>query len=396
MRHRGFTWGMAGALLLLGAAAPARAQAVPEDDVPPAPEQLRPPPLRTVPVGLSLLPPLGTNRLFGERVRNLVALGLVYDRTYEVTGVQVALAVAAVDRRGTGTQLAGLVAGSAGPMRGIQAGGLAAVTTAPFLGLQLSTLFSGAGTLHGGQAAVVLAGASSVVGVQWAGLAAGTERLHGLQASSGLAYVHRGATGAQVAPVTYAREVHGLQLGLVNVGRRVRGLQVGLVNVSDGEGGIPVGPVHLGGGPRSVDAWGSEVTPLALAWRSGARGGLRFHGLLGAGLLRADGTHPVVVAGTGFQAARLGAAAVTPQLLYQHALRTDPWGSEARALTLRVPVDVRVAGPLRAFAGPSLNVGRFGAETPWLVPDSTPDARGRRPWQVWPGGVLGLRLVARE
>src|SRR5690606_32543269 len=92
----------------------------------------------------------------------------------------------------------------------------------------------------------------------------------GLQVA-GVASVAGDLAGAQVSGVVNVAEGVDFQLATVNVADRVEGVQVGVVNVAR-EADVAIGLINLvGNGRRTVEAWGSDVAPIHVGVKLGAR-----------------------------------------------------------------------------------------------------------------------------
>jgi hypothetical protein len=239
-----------------------------------------------VPLELSLFPPLHVFH-FDRKLVGGVSANVFYGSTAAMAGIEVGL-VNHENEWGVGLQVGGLGNDVAGDFGGIQIGGFGNVVRGRHVGLQLSWVLNAAlddawglqlGAANyaqrapldprGGEARAKVIREAAMVGVQ-IGLANGTEnfvglqlalwnendnRIDGLSAGIFATFAHGKpidphaaghdldpSWGAEIAPLTWARELSGVQIGVVNVARRVRGLQLGLVNVQT-RGPIPFLPI---------------------------------------------------------------------------------------------------------------------------------------------------------
>jgi hypothetical protein len=248
-----------------------------------------PPPERTVPFSLGILPMPSSGP--PERVVKNVSINLVADRAAQVRGLQLSIGINWADEELRGLQAAVGANISGGPVSGLQAavGGNAA--RGDLHGLQAGVgLNMALANMFGLQAA---AGANYVqgnlVGFQSSsGINLGMRDVRGVQAAAGANWVGGEMTGAQLAAgfngagvvrgtqvgvVNYAGDVAGAQVGIVNVAKVSRGLQLGLINISDEDHGVPIGLISYArrNGMLHLQVFGTETSPANLALKVGGR-----------------------------------------------------------------------------------------------------------------------------
>jgi hypothetical protein len=262
-----------------------------------------------LPVNLSLLPAVSTNRLRAGRaqVENRFALGVINGGTAlggglamglagnmydaEVSGVAMALGYNTSGARVDGAQLSLLTNVAGAGVTGVQA----------TLGLNVANgdvdgvgqLALGANVARGSLVGLQGALGANIATVDATGLqlslginhANGTMR--GVQFTVGMNSAAAGArglqgsvllnrapslTGMQLGLINVGGDVTGLQLGLINVGNVVHGAQVGLVNVADEVDGLPLGLVsYERKGQLHLELFGSDVQLTNLALKFGGK-----------------------------------------------------------------------------------------------------------------------------
>jgi hypothetical protein len=215
----------------------------------------------------------GLVNLTDEWVHGVQVAGLSNIVSGDAEGVQVA-GLLNLDRGSTrGIQAAGLVNLVGERARGVQVAGLANVVDREAGALQVAGLANSAGGVRGAQVAGLgnLA-ADALDGGQVAGLANfAPSGGRGLQVA-GVTNLAGSLTGVQLAGVTnVAADVDVQVAGVVNVADQVRGVQLGLVNVAR-ESDVSLGLVNVvGNGYRAVEAWASDIAPVHLGVKLGAR-----------------------------------------------------------------------------------------------------------------------------
>lgn len=326
-----------------------RAEAEPAAPASPGPSAFAPPPpsrrgsepgpcdtpLGPIPVGVDLLPGLGTSTLAdGRASTRAFSLGVVGDLGSATRGADVAGALAMATRATCGAQVAGAVALTLGP----------------------------------------------VVGAQLAGGASVAARLRGVQLAP-LTLTTGDVTGAQLGVVNVALgDVTGAQVGIVNVARRADA-QVGVLSLQ-AEGGtfVEVAVSDAAVGTVAVVHGGRVLHGIyGLGGRAGGAGG-RVALVLGIGARLVDG-----------RIVSLDLDAIATGLARPSALGT--WSTLAQT---RAVVGVRLGAGLSVFAGPTYDVlvtddvtERAQTPLPLLFDRGGGDVTSVRGWV---GGVLGVRL----
>jgi hypothetical protein len=210
-----------------------------------------------------------------------------------------------------------------------------------------------------------MAGLQATVGLNYVGLSASGAQLAvganiapghatGLQASSG--YNHAGSLrGVQLGLINFGGEVTGSQVGLINIGGKVRGTQIGLVNLSE-DVDAPVGLISLvKNGQQHLELWGSDSAPLNLGFKLGSR---HVYTLLTAGY-QPEGETDRWMVGLG-----LGGHIPLGQRFYidadvvsWHVNDDEAWTDELNMLNkLRVVGGYRLHDRFAVFAGATFNV----------------------------------------
>lgn len=237
----------------------------------------------------------GLGNINGGKVRGAQIAGLGNINGGEVHGAQVAGLGNANGGQVHGVQVAGIGNANGGYLRGIQLAGIGNINDGFVRGIQVA----GIGNINNGY----------IRGIQLAGIGNWSDgRVRGIQAAgilnvadgdmrggqvAGIVNVAEGKVrGAQVGLVNIGGDVRGAQVGLVNIARRVSGVQVGLVNVAEQHDGLPLGLASLvKDGHHSLDVWTSDIAPLSVGFKFGAR---NFYTMLA---LRSD--NEVLMAGLG-------------------------------------------------------------------------------------------------
>ncbi|MBN2527940.1 MAG: caspase family protein [Deltaproteobacteria bacterium] len=136
------------------------------------------------------------------------------------------------------------LAGKGHSLTGFEYGYLLSIRTHTVYGIQVSDLYNSAGSLHGGQFALVNVSQHYSAGVQ-AGLVNVGHTTHGVQ--GGLVNVNRDRFfGVQGGLVNLNVDMHGLQTGVVNVQKgELKGFQAGLINTGATTDGAQAGLLNV-------------------------------------------------------------------------------------------------------------------------------------------------------
>lgn len=248
--------------------------------------------LRNIPFQISLIPRIGTNRLFSGAMTNRFSLNVLAGYSNEVKGVEIGGLVNITRRNIHGFQAGGLANLVGGQVKGLQAGGLVNVARGSVRGVQAAGIHNSAmDSLEG----IQIGGISNlnlgvVKGAQIAGITNfASEDVDGMQIAGLVNQGEKDVDWLQLAGI-YNRakgNVNGAQIaGILNKGERVGGVQIALVNVADSVGGASIGLFSwVKKGYRSIGLQSSEAVPLGLEFRTGTD---RLYNIIGAGL-RPDG-----------------------------------------------------------------------------------------------------------
>ncbi len=349
--------------------------------------------LRSLPVNVSLVPPLSVNSVFQYRTVNTFALDLMVgnsaaleglelsgigSRNGEVRGAQLAgvgnlVEAGAYGQTGDarGAQLAGALNWTAGSLRGAQAAGALNFAGRDSSGAQIAGAVNLAPALAGFQAAGAVNVASAMSGVQVAGAV----------------NVASDATGVQVAGgVNFASGAATVQTATVNIARQVSGAQVGAVNVAE-DADFSVGAFSwVTHGTHDAALAATEYGALAEA----DTGGRILYGILIGGA--AYHSHPrryLLGVGIGWRALATDAIVLDVQAATMRMVDEDDW-TERHLSSARAVIAVRVAGPLSVFAGPTFNV--FVDSEPQKIEPVGYGWKIGSDTRLWPGFLAGVRL----
>jgi hypothetical protein len=317
--------------------------------------------LVSLPVNVSLVPPLSANALFRYRTVNAFALDLLLGNSAALRGVELS-GLGSRNGEVRGLQIAGLANwvdagayGQTGEVRGAQLAGIVNVASATS-GAQLAGILNVASATSGVQVAGVVNVASDVAGVQLAGV---------LNSASGRATV---------------------QVATANVARQVTGAQVGVFNVAE-EADVSVGVFSwVNHGTHDLAVAATEYGVLAEA----DTGGRKVYGILTAG--PAYGSNPrryLLGFGIGWKPIATDSVALDVQTTAMQMVDADHW-TERHLYSARAVVAVRVVGPLTAFAGPTFNT--FVDREPRKIDPVGYGWKVGSDVQLWPGFLAGLRL----
>ncbi len=197
--------------------------------------------LRTQPIALSIIPPLATYALDGNKTQANLSLNLFLGNVAKINGSEFS-AFANYNRIGVnGVQMAGFANVSTGNVSGIQGAG--------FLNLN-------SGTRKG----VAFAGFANITG----------DNTQGAQ-FAGFANLNAGRVkGVQVAGfLNSADTVEGTQMsGFLNIAGKVDGLQLGIINLAGQMNGTAIGLISLAGNSKHrIQLFTTEIYQTGLLWQ---------------------------------------------------------------------------------------------------------------------------------
>jgi len=398
--------------------------------------------LRSTPIGVDILPMVGTSTFARGTDRRAVSFNLIGGYAGAVDALEVAGVFNLERHRVSGLQLAGTFNANAGTLTGSQLAGAVNLTGGWARGHQLSGAANVVGSgLEGAQLTGGANLAGAVRGLQASGaanLAAGD--LRGAQLSGGVNLVSGPVDGAQISGAANLAggPVDGAQLtGGLNIGGPVRGVQIsgaanlahgpvrgsqlsGGVNVAaGGVSGLQLAPVNVAAGHarfqvgvvniarRSdislglvnviaegrthVDVWANETGVVHAGLK---HGGDHFHNVYAVGF-RPLGDLPIWTAtvGWGLHTTLVGPVFLDADLVASHVNRMGAWNNGLNLVsTARAVGGVRLLPGVAVTAGLSYNVLTstcgYGPEGGRLVYEWRGGAVS-----AWPGFQLGVQLL---
>jgi hypothetical protein len=333
-----------------------------------------------VPVNVSLVPPVATNALLGDRSLNHLSLGVLGARSQQLRGLGVAGGVGWVDGTVEGVQVSGVANVAGGEVRGLQAtfGGNLAF-----------------GDGHGAQLAAILnISQGSFTGLQVSATANRVDaRLRGLQAALGVNSAAE-VSGLQVGLFNLAGNVSGAQVGLINVGGEVKGVQLGVFNVAD-DVTVPLGVLSIvRKGRLALELWADDLSPVNVGIKYGSE---RVYVVLLNGVQPWNRTYRT------FKLMGLGLHfPLEPMFYLDLDVTYGGWRPhffdtvEAHdMMRLRLMGGWELKRRLAVFVGASLNLytppaGNEDREVSWMPQWSVESAGSHS--RLWPGVMLGVRI----
>ncbi len=336
----------------------------------------------TVPLNVSLVPPLASSALWGGHGRNHVALGGLAVRSLQLQGLGAAAGVGWVD----------------GTMEGAQLSGLASVAGGEVVGLQLAL---GGSMAFGGGTGAQVSGLLNLSEGPFTGLQVSTSvnrvaaDLRGVQLAPGINLTERLA-GAQLGLINLSGDVDGAQVGLINVASNVRGVQLGLINIAD-DVSVPIGLLSIvRKGRFALELTADDVMPLSIGIKYGSR---TVYVLATTGLrYRERNLLTVTLAGLGVHFP-LGSE---ERYYLDVDLSLGSWqesafgeGSGSNLIRARALVGWELKRRFALIGGLTLNVYDPAADDEDRGVSFLPQwktGRGPSGTRVWPGLVLGVRI----
>ena len=216
-----------------------------------------------VPVQISLLPTIGTNRLVGGIAENKVSFNVLAGYNHSSDGIEVAGLINIVKHDVNGAQLAGLGNIVGGELNGIQASGFFNYNLGKVNGIQLAgfsntvidsldgSQFSGfANLVHGHVRGAQIAGFVNIStkrsrSSQFAGfMNIALDTLRGVQAAGFMNIAFDTLRGVQAAGFMNLSlgKMKGFQVaGFLNVAKKLRGIQIAPFNFADSVAGVTLG-----------------------------------------------------------------------------------------------------------------------------------------------------------
>ncbi|MGD1845862.1 MAG: hypothetical protein ACFB10_10760 [Salibacteraceae bacterium] len=233
--------------------------------------------IRSIPIQVSLVPPLSSNGLESGHFINSFSFNLLAGVSGGIDGVEIGGFSNLVKGDVRGVQIAGFSNSVGGMTDGVQIGGFANYNQRAFLGAQIGGF---ANVVNDDFRGVQLGGFANRVkgnmeGAQVAGFTnVNHGKVTGIQIS-GFANKSQNVTGIQIGGFTNLNEnrVEGLQIaGFYNRTRTLKGLQIGVVNVVDSlEAGASIGLINIvKNGYKALEIESSPTLVGSVNFKSGS------------------------------------------------------------------------------------------------------------------------------
>lgn len=377
----------------------------------------------TLPVQMSVVPPLSTNGLHNASSTNYFSFNLLAGYSGGLEGLEIGGIANLIKNNVHGVQLSGFTNVVGGNTQGLQMSGFCNVNRGKTDGLQLSgfsnlTNDSSSGLQMAGFTNInreefsgwQSAGFLNIVGknlqgVQGAGfcnIVGGN--VVGVQASGFTNQIKGNVEGIQAAGFinTAAGRVKGVQAsGFINVARRLQGTQLGIINFADTlESGTPIGLLSIvrKGGFFGIEAHATEALPLGIQVKSGSK---IFYNIFTVAAKTGPDFYWAWGTGVGSFLKQQGKFRIYLDLLALHVndgqIHTDHVNLHGKA---QLAFSWQPAKHLAISVGPSFNclvVNKNGNEgiqndrtlAPYTVSDRMYD---QTRVQLWPGGFLSIRF----
>ncbi|NNB87309.1 caspase family protein [Corallococcus exiguus] len=333
----------------------------------------------TVPLNLSVVPPLATNTWLGPRSLNHVSFGVLGSRSLQIRGVGLAGGVGWVDGTMEGLQASGLANVSGGEMRGGQVALGGNLAFGDGQGVQLAGVLNIAeGSFTGGQLSLTLNRTDA--------------EMRGFQA--GMINTSEVLKGVQVGLINIGGDVTGSQVGLLNVGGEVRGVQLGLLNIAD-DVTVPLGALNIvRKGRLAFELWTDDIAQVNVGIKYGSQ---RVYVLLTHGVQPWEKTY------RSFEFLGLGLHfSPTPSVYLDTDVSLGSWKAQFfgdapshRLARLRLVMGWELKRRLAFFTGVSLNYYAAPRDSEDREVSFMPQLSlggGNGAHRMWPGLMLGLRI----
>ena len=305
----------------------------------------------------------GLGNITRENMSGLQAAGAFNNLRGNASGVQAAGIYNYVGDTLTGVQASGVVnfAGY-GTQFSVQAAGVLNLVPQGRFAMQMAGTANYADTILAFQAAGVWNHARALEnGVQAAGVSNFAGRAHATAQFAGLSNsIGNGTVGLQVAGfANTADTLMAMQVsGFLNLARRLRGVQVGIVNIAGVNEGVQIGLLNFSGrgGYIALEASANDVLWSNLSFKSGRPG---FYVTLTGGVdsfAVNEGSLWAFGAGIG-SISRLGSRfGLNSDLTHRHLSVGSFDDAVQEWVQLAMGLDLRVAGGLHLFGGPTFNL----------------------------------------
>ena len=332
--------------------------------------------LRNIPVQISFLPSISTNRWLGGGADVNFSLNILAGYSYGVNGVEIG-GLANLDRGDVkGFQAGGLANIVGGNVKGLQVGGLYNYVKGEVEGVQVAGLFNQTPKAVKG---IQIAGLFNKVPddishMQIGGLFNTAHNIGGFQIGGlgnqakgnvggfQIAGLHNYAAGDvkafQIAGLANVAKgnVDGFQVaGLYNQAKVVNGFQIGLINKADSVGGFCVGLVNIiKHGYKAITMSSNDAFQTNLGYKAGRR---EFYNILNIGY-RFGPDHVAMSYGAGFGTMKtLGPLYLSVEATCNQVIEEGlPLGRLNMLIPARVHLGIPLGGKLELFAGASANL----------------------------------------
>jgi hypothetical protein len=226
-------------------------------------------------LALTLVPPIGTNRLLSINTVNKTAFNILIGHSKGIKYAEFGGLMNIDNGNVRYVQAAGFANIVSDSLVGVQAAGFFNIVNKNVSGVQASGFFGRVRSLDGIQASGFLNSAKRVKGVQAAGFLNLADSLKGLQAAG---FYSR------------AKRVDGVQVsGFLNTSKFVKGSQISVINISDSINGIPIGIFsYVKHGYHDFELAYDEIGFLRLGYRTGVE---LFHNVFTLGSNFSSGKH---------------------------------------------------------------------------------------------------------
>ena len=372
-----------------------------------------------MPIQLSLVPTIGTNRLIGGLVENNVSINLLVGYANATSGLEIGGLLNVVKNDVKGVQIGGFANIVGGEVKGVQSGGMLNYTLGSVKGAQLGGF---ANIVRGEVTGVQVGGMlnyalGSVKGTQLGGFAnvargefkgaqvggflnAAMGPIQGVQLAGFLNASLDSSYGSQLAGFMNVSlgTVTGVQMaGFLNVAKEVKGIQVAPFNIADSVSGISIGLLSIvRKGHHEVELSYNSFTSYNLAFKTGTR---KFFNILRGGSGNWSGNNRFYYYGYGIG---------TSLNLIKHRLFFDAdlsanvvnYESQEQYFNIWNRVDTgfsyKLIGPLHVFGQVTANYWIsdvvMSEQVNELAVNSTVSSLGSRQTNSWLGYRIGVRL----
>jgi hypothetical protein len=350
--------------------------------------------LRRLPVGVDLVPRLGTSS-YGEflRAERAFSFNLIGGLSGAVRGAEFG-GVFNLDVHGLcGAQFAGTLNYVGGPVTGAQFG-LVNFALGPLTGAQFGLVDMDIGDMQGAQFGLTNLATGDAEGAQFGLTNLILRTQQGLQAGL-VNFAGRGLRGAQLGLANIvSAETKGAQLGLVNFTRgKMNGAMIGLVNIAE-DADAPIGLIDIiWHGRTQIDAWATDAGVLMAGVEHGSR---YVHNIYGIGIKPMSNSPAFAISfGLGIRALAGGRFTLDIDAMEYGLLHHSSWAQIAQ---LRIPLAITLISGAAVFIAPEVNFAVADAGSDLIDPALYKTTRVTQrdagtSVRFWPGLSLGLRFL---